>query len=64
MVEFTCKATFDERVQLLDILFSVATADGGLTHAELEELRGISSAMNLSHRQYIEAKVRSRSGSQ
>jgi uncharacterized tellurite resistance protein B-like protein len=53
-------ATFDEKVEALDLMFAVATADEGLTHAELETLRGIASAMNLSHRQYIDAKVRAR----
>ena len=58
--EYTSKLGFDERVELLDLLFGIACADGGLTHAELEELRGVSSAMNLSHRQYIDAKLRSK----
>lgn len=58
--EYAGNATFDQRVELLDLLFAVAAANGALTHAELEELRGISAALNLSHRQYIDAKVRSR----
>jgi len=58
--EYTATANFDERVALLDLLFAVAVADGGLTHPELEELRGISSAMSLSHRQYIDAKLRAK----
>jgi hypothetical protein len=60
IAEYTGNMTFDERVHLLDTLFSVAAANGNLTHAELEELRGISSGMHLSHRQYIEAKIRTR----
>ena len=56
--EYTAKIGFDARVELLDLLFTVAAADGALTHPELEELRGISAAMNLSHRQYIDAKLR------
>ncbi len=56
--EYTANATFDDRVELLDLLFTVAAANGSLTHAELEELRGISAAMSLSHRQYINAKLR------
>jgi len=60
VAEYTANIGFDERVELLDLLFAVATADGGLTHAELEELRGLSSAMNLSHRQYIDAKLRAK----
>jgi uncharacterized tellurite resistance protein B-like protein len=58
--EYAGNATFDQRVELLDLLFAVAAANGSLTHAELEELRGISAALNLSHRQYIDAKVRAR----
>jgi len=58
--EYAGNATFDQRVELLDLLFAVAAANGALTHAELEELRGISAALNLSHRQYIDAKVRAR----
>jgi uncharacterized tellurite resistance protein B-like protein len=58
--EYTGPLTFDERVNLLDLLFAIAAADGGLTHAELEQLRGISAAMNLSHRQYIDAKLRTK----
>ena len=61
IAEYTDNATFEQRVELLDLLFAVAAANGSLTHAELEELRGISSALNLSHRQYIDAKVRARS---
>jgi uncharacterized tellurite resistance protein B-like protein len=58
--EYTSSLGFDERVQLLDLLFAVAAADGGLTHAELEELRGISAAMHLSHAQYINSKLRTK----
>jgi uncharacterized tellurite resistance protein B-like protein len=58
--EYTANAGFEDRVALLDLLFAVAAADGALTHAELEELRGVSAAMNLSHRQYIDAKLRAK----
>ena len=51
---------FEEKVELLELLFAVASANGSLTHAELEELRGISAGLNLSHRQYIDAKLRNR----
>ncbi|MBI4472777.1 MAG: TerB family tellurite resistance protein [Acidobacteria bacterium] len=60
IAEYTDNASFEERIELLDLLFAVAAANGSLTHAELEELRGISSAMHLSHRQYIDAKLRAR----
>jgi uncharacterized tellurite resistance protein B-like protein len=55
--EYTSPLGFDDKVELLHLLFATAAADGGLTHAELEELRGISAAMHLSHRQYINAKL-------
>jgi uncharacterized tellurite resistance protein B-like protein len=60
IAQYTANIGFDERVELLDLLFAVAAANGALTHAELEELRGISSAINLSHRQYIDAKLRAK----
>lgn len=58
--EYTADSGFEDRVELLDSLFAVAAVDGALTHPELEELRGISAAMNLSHRQYIDAKLRAK----
>ncbi len=56
--EYSTGASLEGRVELLDLLFGVAAADGGLTHRELEELRAIASALHLSHRQYIGAKLR------
>ena len=53
-------ASLTDKVELLDLLFAVASANGSLTHAELEELRSISAGFNLSHRQYIDAKLRVR----
>jgi len=58
--EYASHATFEERVDLMDLLFAVAAADQALTYPELEELRGISAALGLSHRQYIDAKLRAR----
>lgn len=60
IAEYAGPLTFEQRVELLDLLFAVAGVNGGLTHAELEELRGVSAALNLSHRQYIDSKLRSR----
>jgi len=58
--EYTGNATLEERTEILDLLFAVAAADGSPTHAELEELRAISSALHLSHKQYINAKIRAK----
>jgi uncharacterized tellurite resistance protein B-like protein len=60
IAEYTNATTLQDRVELLDLLFGVAAADGGLTHNELEELRAISSALHLSHKQYINAKLRTK----
>ena len=60
IAEYARGTMLDDRVELMDLLFGVAAADGGLTHLELEELRAISSALRLSHKQYIDAKLRSR----
>jgi uncharacterized tellurite resistance protein B-like protein len=59
--EYAGNADFEERVALLDLLFAVAAADKALTNTELEELRGMAGVLGLSHRQYIDAKVRARS---
>jgi uncharacterized tellurite resistance protein B-like protein len=53
---FTC-TTNDERVQLLDILFAVAAADGEISLAETEEIRRIASGLKLTHKQFINAKL-------
>jgi uncharacterized tellurite resistance protein B-like protein len=58
--EYAGNAGLEERTEILDLLFAVAAADGGLTHPELEELRAISTALHLSHKQYINAKVRTK----
>jgi|GEM_PF-1463965 len=60
IAELSRQITFEQKIDLLDLLFAVAAANGSLTHAELEELRGISAALHLSHRQYIDAKLRAR----
>jgi uncharacterized tellurite resistance protein B-like protein len=60
LAELSQDITFEQKIDLLDLLFAVASANGSLTHLELEELRGISAGLNLSHRQYIDAKLRSR----
>ena len=60
IAEYAAEAAFEDRIELLDLLFAVAAADQALTFAELEELRAISAALGLSHRQYIDAKLRTR----
>ena len=58
IAEYMQDRDLSARIELLDLLFGVARADGEVKHAELEELRAISSALHLSHSQYIAAKLR------
>jgi uncharacterized tellurite resistance protein B-like protein len=44
--------------ELLDLLFQVADADGYVTDAEIDAIYSIARALGLSHRQFIEAKLR------
>jgi uncharacterized tellurite resistance protein B-like protein len=63
ITEYTKDVTPEGRVELLDLLFGVAAADGEVGHHELEELRSMSSSLGLSHKQYIAAKIRQKPGS-
>jgi uncharacterized tellurite resistance protein B-like protein len=47
-----------ERQQFLDVLFDVAGGDGLATHNEIEEIRRISKMLKLTHRQFIDAKLK------
>jgi uncharacterized tellurite resistance protein B-like protein len=47
----------EEGARLLCLLFAVANADGFVTQAEIEQIYSISFNLNLTHRQFIEAKV-------
>ena len=47
-----------ERAAFLDVLFSVASADGRVTNDEVEEIRALASALRLSKEKFIASKVR------
>jgi uncharacterized tellurite resistance protein B-like protein len=55
--EFFHHTTERERIRFLDVLFSVAEADGHVSHAEIAEIRKISKGFLLSHRHFIAAKT-------
>jgi len=54
--EFTTSTTEAERVRFLDVLFAVAKADGHISLAENAEILRISSSLNLTRQQFIDAK--------
>ena len=47
----------DQRCQFLAALFAVANADGNISIDETEEIRVISRGINLTHRDFIDAKL-------
>ena len=56
--ELSKEITPDEGDRLLYLLFAVADADGFVSEEEIEEIYKISYNLNLSHRQFIAAKMR------
>lgn len=55
--EFFEHTTEDERLHFLEVLFVIAAADGIVAHAEMEEIRTISTVLKLTHQQFIQAKL-------
>jgi uncharacterized tellurite resistance protein B-like protein len=56
--EFFQATSEEERIHFLDTLFAVASADGKVTHDEMEEIRLVANVLKLTHKQYIEAKLK------
>lgn len=55
--EFFEATTEDDRLHFVEVLFAVAAGDGLVSHAEMEEIRTISTVLKLTHQQYIDAKL-------
>ena len=47
-----------ERRKFLDLLFAVANADGQISYDETEEIRKIARGINLTHKDFIDSKLR------
>jgi uncharacterized tellurite resistance protein B-like protein len=56
--EFFSCTTEQERVRFLDVLFAVADGDGTVSHEEIEQIRFISRHLKLTHKQFIDAKLK------
>jgi uncharacterized tellurite resistance protein B-like protein len=54
---FECTSE-EERQRFLDVLFAVAASDGRVSNDEIEEIRTIAIMQKLTHKQFIEAKLR------
>ncbi|MGB2911413.1 MAG: TerB family tellurite resistance protein, partial [Anaerolineales bacterium] len=50
--------TAEQRVRFLDVLFAVADGDGRVSYEETEEIRLIAKMLKLTHRQFIDAKLK------
>ncbi len=55
--EFATHTSEAERERFIEVLFLVAAADGQVSFAETEEIRLLASGLNLSHPQFIAAKL-------
>jgi len=56
--EFANSTTMAERGHFLEVLFTVADADGEISYDETEEIRHIANILLLSHDRFIEAKLK------
>ena len=54
--QFFSSTDREERAKFLNILFSIANADGFVSNEEIEEIRAIANSLRLTHRQFIDAK--------
>jgi uncharacterized tellurite resistance protein B-like protein len=58
MRELATSATEDERRHVVEILFAISAADGDMSIEEVEEIRVISRGLNLTHKDFIDAKLK------
>ncbi len=56
--EFFEATTREERLGFVEALFAVAAADGEIAHDEIEEIRLTARQLKLTHREFIEAKLK------
>ncbi|MFN2135457.1 MAG: TerB family tellurite resistance protein, partial [Candidatus Promineifilaceae bacterium] len=58
--EFATSTTLEERRAFLTTLFLIAAADDDVSFDETEEIRLVAQGINLSHEDFIEAKLRAK----
>jgi uncharacterized tellurite resistance protein B-like protein len=56
--EFYERSGPEQRLQLLDCLFDIASSDTDLQHSEIEEVRAIAHTLKLDHTEFINAKLK------
>ncbi|MGD2079395.1 MAG: TerB family tellurite resistance protein [Chloroflexota bacterium] len=58
MRELATSASEDERRHVVELLFAVSAADGDMSIDEIEEIRVIARGLNLTHKDFIDAKLK------
>ncbi|MFQ5717470.1 MAG: TerB family tellurite resistance protein, partial [Nitrospinales bacterium] len=58
VTEFNRLVSFNDRLKLIDCFFEISAADGKLDYEEVEEIRRITKAMRLPHKNFIESKLK------
>ena len=58
MRELATGATEDERRHVVELLFAISAADGDMSVDEIEEIRVIARGLNLTHKDFIDAKLK------
>lgn len=54
--EFARVTEYEERGRFIDVLFTIANADGGITEPEIEEISTLSNVLSLPRQRFFEAK--------
>ena len=57
MRELVTGTTIEERRHVVEVLFAIAAADGDISFDETEEIRLIARSLELTHRDFIDAKL-------
>ena len=58
MRELATSASLAERRHVVELLFAVSAADGHMSVDEIEEIRVIARGLNLTHKDFIAAKLK------
>lgn len=56
VTEFNSRVSYNDRVSAVDCFWTIAAADGEISHAENEEVRRITKAMHIPHQIFKESK--------
>ena len=56
--QFFESTTEEERVHFMDALFAMVDGDGYVSYEEIEEIPTIATALKLTHKQFIDAKLK------